>query len=162
MRKPEILLFVLLMVILVPLELTCAYLAYQTIGEIVSHLYFLAVGINLLIVVLAIRYPRAAALGAFVLGLTIIPYQLVLGHRLLRVQLEASQMVAFVYEQRLSSGEYPVGLGDYEFRDPAMEKYIQVYRADESTGGFVLAYRVATESTSHTYSPDVGWSYYPD
>ena len=162
MRRSETLLFVLLIVVLVPLELACAYLAYETIGEIVSHFYFLAVGINLVVIAVAIRYPRAAALGAFALALAIIPYQLVLGHRLLRVQLEASRIVAFAYEQRLSAGKYPADLAGYQFRDPAMEKYIQGYWTEESSGGFMLAFRVGTESTSHTYSPDVGWSYYPD
>ena len=105
---------------------------------------------------------RAAALGAVTLALAIIPLQLMLGHRVLRVQAEASRIVAHVYEQRLATGEYPVDLADYEYRDPTTRKYVQLYAADESAGGFLLAFRVGTENTSHTYSPDVGWSYYPD
>ena len=162
MRKPTTQLSVLLMLVLVPIELACAYLAYETIGEIVSGLYFIAVIINLVFIVVAIRFPRAAALGAVALALAIIPFQLVLGRRLLRVQTEASQIVAYVYEQRLATGEYPADLADYEYRDPTTRKYIQRYAADESVGDFRLAFRVGTKNTSHTYSPDVGWSYYPD
>jgi hypothetical protein len=162
MRKQTALLFILLMQILVPLELACAYLAYETLGEITCTLYFLAVGFNLVFVVVAIRRPVPAALGAVVLGLAIIPYQLMLGHRLLRVQREACQIVAHVYETRPATGEYPSDLANYEYRDPDMESFIQSYRSDESVGGFVLSFRVGTENTSHTYTPESGWSYYPD
>jgi hypothetical protein len=162
MRKPTTQLFILLMLVLVPLELACAYLAYETIGEIVSSLYFLAVALNLVFILVAIRYPRAAALGAVALALAIVPYQLMLGHRLLRVQAEASVIVAYAYEQRLATGEYPGDLADYEYRDSTARKYIQRYTTDGSMGGFFLAFRVGTESTSHTYSPENGWSYYPD
>ena len=163
-KKTELLLFVLLMGILVPLEVLCAYLAYETIGEIVSSLYFIGLAINLVFIVMAIRYRAVAALGAVVLGLAIIPYQLVLGHRLLRAQAEAASIVAYVYEYKLDAGEYPSDLSDYVFEDPAIEGYIQQYWVDDSPdwGGFVLSYRVGTESTSHTYSPQHGWGYYPD
>ena len=60
MRRPTTQLFALLMLVLVPLELACAYLAYETIGEIVSHLYFFTVGINLIFTLVAIRYPRVS------------------------------------------------------------------------------------------------------
>jgi len=163
-KKTEVLLFALIMATLIPLELLCAYLAYETIGEIVSMLYFFAVAINLLFILVAIRYRAVAALGAVALGLAIIPYQLVLGHRLLRVQAEAASIVAYVYEERLQSGEYPSDLSEYVFRDPAMERYVQAYRVDDSQDwdGFFLSYRVGTESTSHSYSPRHGWGYYPD
>ncbi len=162
MKKGETLLFGLLMLVLIPLELMCAYLAYETIGEVVSVMYFLAVGINLVFIVLAVRNRTLAALGAVVLGLVIIPYQLVLGQRLLRVQAEAARVVSYVYEQRLATGEYPADLSNYEFHDSAMASYVQNYRPDETRGGFVFAYRVGTETTSHTYSPQDGWSYYAD
>lgn len=163
-KKTELLLFVLLMGILVPLEVLCAYLAYETIGEIVSALYFIVLAINLVFIVVAIRYRAAAALGAVVLGLAIIPYQLVLGYRLLRVQAEAASIVAYVYEYKLDTGEYPSDLTDYVFEDPATREYVQDYWADDSPdwGGFRLSYRIGTESTSHTYSPQNGWGYYPD
>lgn len=45
----------LLFLCLVPLEILCAYLAFETVGEIVSAFYFLAVGINIPLAVLAGR-----------------------------------------------------------------------------------------------------------
>ena len=163
-KKTEILLFVLLMGILIPIELLCAYLAYETIGEIVSKLYFMAVGINLIFILVAIRYRAVAALAAVALGLVIVPYQLVLGNRLLRVQSEAAAIVAYVYEYKLDTGHYPSDLSEYVFADPAMETYVQAYWVDDSPDwdGFLLSYRVGTESTSHSFSPRHGWGYYPD
>jgi hypothetical protein len=162
MKKVEILLFVLLMVVIVPLEVACAFLAHETIGEVTSALYFLALGINLLFVLLAVRSRSLAAIGAVILALLIIPYQVMLGQRLLRVQAEAARIVAFAYEHKINSGEYPLDLSGYAFNDQEMKKYVQSYSTDESRGGFVLCYRVGTETASHWYDPDGGWGYYPD
>jgi hypothetical protein len=162
LKRPAFHVFALLMLVLVPVELACAYLAYETIGEISSMLYYFAVGLNLVFIVVAIRFPRAAAVGAVLLGLAIVPYQLVLGDRLIRVQAEAAQIVGHVYEERLRTGQYPADLGAYEPLDPRMKAFIQRYERKDTVGGFLLAYRVGTETTSHTYTPDGGWSYYPD
>lgn len=110
---------------------------------------------------MAPRYPRAAALGALAIAFAIVPYQLVLGDHLLRVQEEAARIVAYAYEERLPSGEFPTDLSAYEYHDTAMAKYIQRYAADRFAGGFYLAFRIGTPNTSHTCSPDTGWSYYP-
>jgi hypothetical protein len=162
MERSKRWLLALLMLVLVPLEVACAYLAFETLGEVTSMLYFIAVAVNLLFILLAIRRPGAAAVGAFVLGLVIIPYQAVLGQRLIRVQAEAARIVSYAYEERLESGEFPADLAGYVFHDPGTELYIQNYSLSDEYGGFVLAYRVGTENTSHTYSPKDGWSYYPD
>jgi hypothetical protein len=162
MERPQRWLLALLMLVLVPLEVACAYLAFETLGEVVSGLYFMALAVNLVFILLAIRSPVAAATGAFLLGLVIIPYQAVLGQRLIRVQAEAARIVCYVYEERLESGEFPADLADYVFHDPGTEAYVQNYSLAEDYGGFVLTYRVGTENTSHSYSPKDGWSYYPD
>jgi hypothetical protein len=162
MRRSETALFISLMAALVPMEILCARAAHETLGEVTSALYFMAVGLNLPFLLLAIRSRAIAALGATVLAVSIIPYQLVLTDRLFRVQAEAARIVSYVYEQRLIRGDYPVDLSDYAFHDPGMAAFIQEYRRDEASGGFYLAYRVGTESTSHTYTPKGGWGYYPD
>ena len=162
MRKVEIMLFSLLMGVLVPLEAWCAYRAYETIGELVSGAYFAALALNLAFIVLAVRSRLAAAVAAVALGAAIIPYQLVLCSRLLRVQKEAAGLVAHVYEEKLRTGKYPADLRSYVFRDPRMKPYIQGYELTDDGGGFLLTYRVGTESTSHGYSPKDGWGYYPD
>lgn len=161
-NRTEIILFALLMIVLVPVEWLCARLAYSTLGAITSHLYELAVvGINLVVVLVATRSRLAAATLAMVIALLIIPYQFVLGDRLLRVQAEAAGIVAYAYEYRVETGEFPADLDGYTFRDRAMAPFVQSYeRSDEL--GFFLRYRVGTVNTSHLYSPAYGWGYDSD
>ena len=161
-KNGERFLFIALVGIIVPLEVLCAYLAFETIGEVTSTLYFMAIGLNLLFIVLAIRFRTLAALSVILLALAIIPYQLLLGHRLVRVQAEASRLVTYAYEERTDTGEFPRDLANYEFHDQKMETYIQDYRVKEDGGEFSLFYRVGTETTSHYYSSELGWGYYPD
>ncbi len=161
--RTEILLFALLMGVLIPLELLCALLAYETLGEITSYIYFMGiVGLNSLFIILAFRYRAAAALSAVLLALLIIPYQVILGQRLLRVQAEATHIVAFVFEQKVQSGAFPSDLSSYAFHDAEMKAYIKSYQLDEVREQFTVFYRVGTESTSHWYSSQNGWGYYPD
>ena len=161
-KKSEAILFILLMLVLIPLEVLCAFLAYETLGEISSLVYLLLVGLNLVPIVLAFRNRITAALGAIALALAIIPYQLVLGDRLLRVQAEAARVVTYAYEYKVNTGQFPPDLAQYQFHDPDMKAFIQKYQPDNSQDGFALYYRVGTESTSHSYSTANGWGYYPD
>lgn len=161
-RKPDFILFLLLLALAIPLEIACAFLAYETLGEIHRGVYFLAIGLNLAFVVVAFRYRMAAAIGVLVLALAIVPYQLRLGHRLLRVQAEAACIVGWAYDQKLAVGSFPANLSAYGFRDPATKRFIQSYGRSPDRGGFLLIYRVGTETTSHWYCPKDGWNYYPD
>jgi len=162
MKRTSIVPFVFLLIVLVPLEAACACLAYETVGEITSILYFLAIGLNLGFVVLALRSPKAAATGVLVLGLLIVPYQLVLGRRLLLVEREVAGIVAYAWRTKCETGIYPLDLSGYEWRDPTIKPYIQDYRLDEAPEGFTVTWRIGTENTSHWYSSSSGWGYYPD
>jgi hypothetical protein len=161
-KKTEWILFILLMITLILLEALCARLAYETLGEIMSTVYALLVILNLIPLLLFFRHRTTATLIAVVLALVIIPYQLILADRLWRTQAEANHVVADLYEQRLSAGQYPPDLIAYRFHDPDMAAYIHDYQIDETRGGYVLSYWVGTPTTSHTYSPTTGWTYYPD
>ena len=161
-KKVEWVLFSLLMITLILLEALCARLAYQTLGEIMSTVYALLVVLNLVPLWLATRSRAAAALVAATLALLIIPYQLLLADRLWRVQAEADHVLTYLHEQRLSTGQYPANLSEYRFHDSEMAAYVHDYQIDETQGGFVLSYSVGTPTTSHTYSPATGWTYYPD
>jgi hypothetical protein len=87
---------------LIPLELLCARLAYETLGEIASSIYFIGViTLNIVCILIAYRYRAIAALCAVGLSLIIIPYQIMLGNRLLRVQAEVTRLVTYVYEQKI-------------------------------------------------------------
>jgi len=162
-RKTEILLFTLLMATLIPLELLCACLAYETLGEISSGIYFFGVGFfNLIFIIIAIRSRMWAAIGAILFGLAIVPYQGLLTHRLLLLKDETARIVSYIYETKKETGEYPLDLSQFRFNHPHIRKYIQSYEIGDQYGGFMLTYRVGTESTSHWYSPKDDWSYYPD
>lgn len=161
-KRTELILFLLLALVLVALELVSAILAYETIGAIASTLYFLAIGINIVFFVLAVRSRAAAAAGMIVLALVIVPYQFTLAQRLMRVQAEAARVVGYIYEYKLGRGDFPTSLVEYAPRDAEMKTYIQEFRRDAASGGFVLCYVVGTQSTSHCYSPKNGWTYVAD
>lgn len=60
----------------------------------------------------------------------------------------------------MQTGEFPADLAQYQFHDAAMRLFIQLYRRDETvSSGFHPFYRVGTESTSHSYSPEDGGGY---
>ena len=161
--KTEALVVALLFACLIPLELLCALLAYETIGEMTRSLYLLGiVAFNLLFSLLALRHRAAAALGAVALALLVIPYQVVLGDRLLRAQAEAARIVAFAYEQKIQQGTFPADLSGYTFGDAALKPYFHEYQLDKTRGQFAVSYWIGTESTSHSYSSETGWGYYPD
>ncbi len=172
MKRTEILLFVMLLAVLLPLELICGLVAYETLGEIASLGYIVYGSIipNLFFIILAFKSRAWAAIGLFLVALAIIPYQVYLTHRLFRVQQEAANIVTFAYEEHQRTGRYPLNLSNYQWLDPEMKPFIQSYTFEDpevslyyrERGGFSLYYRVGTKDTSHSYSPRLGWGYYPD
>jgi hypothetical protein len=146
----------------VSVELVCAQLAYETLGEVDRGIYWMVIALNLPLLVLALWRMPAAGVGVLILALIIVPYQVVLADRLWRVQNEAAQIVHYVQQERLANGSYPADLSGYVYRDPDMARYIQAYQLSAERGGFLLTYRVGTVNTSHSYSPRHGWQYYPD
>lgn len=158
---PQII-FGLLLLVVVPVELFCAYLAFETIGQITSGIYFLAVAVNIPLIAVAVKRPLIGAAGAAVLALLIVPYQLYLGNRLLRVQAEAARIVAFAYSEKAETGSFPSDLTGYSYRDEEMKEFVQRYSLSPRGEGFRLVFRVGTTSTSHWFSSRDGWGYYPD
>jgi hypothetical protein len=157
------LLFIALMIVAIAIELVCAWLAYHTIGEIVSSLMFLVVALNIVpIVLFAVRKQAFAVLVALVLVAAIVPYQAVLGYRLIAVQQEAVTVISYLYETKLHTGEYPADLSGYSFHDPSLSPFFHQYSRSAEHGGFTLCWYVGTPNTSHSYTPIHGWGYYPD
>jgi hypothetical protein len=154
---------VLCLVLLIPAEVICAEASFETVGEITHWMVWMAVvGGNAFVLVLAAVSRPAAIAFALVLGLIIVPYQLVLMRRHAHVQHEAARIVAYAYETRAETGAFPGDLSGYEYERPAVERFIQGYATGADYGGFRVWYRVGTPSTSHWYSPRGGWDYYPD
>jgi hypothetical protein len=145
--------------------MTCAggLLAYETLGEVISALYLLATLLaQVPLLIIAQMSRRWAMIGAVGLALAVVPYQLYLGIRFLRVDAEAKRIVAYAWGVQQAAGSFPATLNNYSFTDPGTKRFIQAYEVLPRTGDFVLTYRVGTESTSHWYSSDTGWGYYPD
>ncbi|MFO1452546.1 MAG: hypothetical protein U1F61_30550 [Opitutaceae bacterium] len=158
----ESLLFGLLLAVLIPLEWHCARLAFETMGEVASGLYYLALGLNLVPILLSRRSVKWAGVGAFGLGLLVVPYQLQLGQRQARIQEEVTRIASYAHLVREKTGSYPSDLTRYSFHDLSVRPYLQAYRLRPKEGDFMVTFFVSTPNTSHWYSPVGGWGYYPD
>lgn len=149
--------------LLIVLEIFCAKLAFETLGEIDSGLLLFLVALNIIpLTLLILKKHKEVAMGLLLLiALIIIPAQLCLGFKLLYLKEEAANITAFVYEQKFATGNYPNDLSSYTFSFPKLQKHFS-YRK-ESDQAFKILYFVGTKSTSHFYySEHKKWSYYPD
>ncbi|MDA8218639.1 MAG: hypothetical protein M0Z94_13585 [Dehalococcoidales bacterium] len=155
--------FVALLAVAVPVEVGAGLLAYHTIGEVTSAMLVLAVALNVVPVLLYVAGRQSLAVGLVLLLVVALVFpQVVLGQRLISLQQEAASIVAYTYETRLATGEYPADLSGYAFHDPSLSQFVEGYARDEERGGFALFYYVGSPATSHSYSPRHGWQYYPD
>jgi hypothetical protein len=160
--KTETILFTLLLSLLILVEVTCALLAYFTMGEVMSSFYILPISLNLLFALLFFQRRRAAIAGIIILALLLIPVQIVLGLEVARVQVEATHIVTYVYGYRDQTGQYPANLSEYVFHDPALRPHFGTYQRDSAPAGFVLYYWAGSATNSYWYSSHTGWGYYPD
>ena len=151
------------MAVLIALEAWAAAQAFHTLSEIDSGAYHLAIGLNVLPAGwFLLGFRRAGVLAAVLLAATLVPYQAVLGLRSLRLQAEAGRVVAYVYQYKLETGEYPADLSGYRFADTALKGHYHYGVDNPYWGGFIVSYWVGTPCTSHWYCPGQGWRYHPD
>jgi len=153
--------FIIFLTSVILLERFCAGLAFHTIGGIESFLYYSVICLNIIPIILyAVKFKRTAVALILLLSLWLVPEQLYLGYRYIQLQDEAHAIVEYVYKTKVQTGSYPQDLSGYKFKNPHLKKHIQEYRAEDDD--FRLRYYVGTTSTSHSYSPEGGWFYYPD
>lgn len=153
--------FVITLTTAILLERFCAELAFHTIGEVVSGLYYFATWPNIIPILLySVEFRKTALAIILAIALLIIPYNLFLGYRFIQLQKETKAIVEYVYEMKAQTGSYPKDLSGYEFKNPHLEKHIQRY--DIRGNEFTLSYYVGTTGTSHWYDSKDGWHYYPD
>jgi len=148
---------------LVVIEIFCAKLAFETLAEITSTLYFFVIAINIVpIVLLLYNKQKHLAIGLILfIGFIIVPYQLYLGDKLLSLKEEAANITAYLYEQKIDNNLYPKDLSGYAFAFPDLKKNFNYNSV--SADQFTLYYTVGTKSTSHFYNSDTKkWGYYPD
>jgi len=107
------------------------------------------------------KYENLAVLVILLIGFIVVPYQLFLGNNLLALKEEAANITAYVYEQKIQTGNYPQNISNYDFAYPNTRKNFN-YNLD-TDNQFSLYYYVGTKSTSHFYSSKTRkWGYYPD
>lgn len=149
---------------LLRLDCASAILAYHTIGEVISGFYFFLIGMaNVVVLGVALMNRRAALIAAVAVTVLALPFQLFLGVRWWRIHGEAERIIAYAEDHRRETGTYPTSLTDYAYRDRYTQSFVQDYRLSRrSSSDYSLSYRIGTPSTSHSYSPRNGWSYYPD
>ncbi len=154
----------ILAAILLPIELVCVGIAYETIGEVLQGaLILMFLGGNLIgFLLLLFRLPRAAMVWLLFFALLIIPHQSWLGLRLAMLRYEAGQLVAYLEQTKKATGEYPPDLSGYTFRFPSLDDHFHHYAPSSTQGGFEVRWHVNTRGIAHWYSPRDGWSYYPD
>lgn len=154
--------FIIFLTTTILLEKFCAELAFHTIGEVCSWGYHVVViWLNVIPIILyAVKFRKIAVVIILALALLLIPHQLFLGYRFIQLQDEAHAIVEYVYKTKVQTGSYPEDLSEYEFKNPHLEKHIQRYGSNDNS--FRLVYFVGTRGTSHSYSPEGGWFYYPD
>jgi hypothetical protein len=155
----------ILAIIVLGAEFGSAALAHDTVGEVWSMILFGAV-IALNGLAFAIAWmSRSAAVTAVMLlpaAILVVPRQVQLGLRLSHLQQEGRALVAYLDTVKATTGQYPSDLSGYVFQRLGNRPYFYHYSRDLQEGGFVLYYYVADASTSHRYSPQDGWTYYPD
>jgi hypothetical protein len=154
--------FIIFLTTTMLLEKFCAELAFHTIGEVLSWLdHVFVIWLNVIPIILyAVKFRKIAVVIILALALLLIPCNLFLGYRFVQLQDEAHAIVEYVYKTKVQTGSYPEDLSGYEFKNPHLEKHIQRYEAKDNS--FRLVYFVGTTGTSHSYSPEGGWFYYPD
>jgi len=148
---------------LILIEIFAAKLALETIGEITSGLYYLAIAINIIPILMLLfsKQKQVATIIILLIGFIIIPYQLYLGDKLLSLKEESANITAYLYEGKIQDNIYPNDLSGYAFSSPELEKHFNYNR--ESDAKFNLSYFVGTKNTSHYYNPEAKkWAYYPD
>ncbi len=151
------------------LMIYAAHLAYYTIGEIVATGYWFAIlipGASFVILGLFARTRRLGYVWLLTLAAMLVPYQLALEARWYRLDAEARLITSYLKAYHAGHGAYPANLSGYSFQPPEMALEFWYRTGTNGTGipspAFCLGYHIGAEYTSHSYTPEGGWFYYPD
>ena len=152
----------LILFILIGLEVYAAQLAYHTIGEVISSLYLVLIGLNAIPIVLLLSktMKKWGVVLMSIIALAILPYQFYLGSLLNPLEIEAEKLVDYLEREKGENGTYPQDLSDYNFNQARLENH---FRYQKLNNEFELSYFVGTPNTSHFYLNQTGqWFYYAD
>ena len=158
---------VILVVVLV-IELICSWLSYYTFGWIGAAfsliLTILTIPIGLLYL-RRFRWVELAILAA--IALLTIPIQFPLTLHRLALQSESEQVVSYLDEVKIATGQYPPDLAKYTFHDPNLSPSIHYLTKQQEPNletDFIVSYCIyGTICTSgYWYVPNKGWFYEDD
>jgi hypothetical protein len=156
------LIFVLAAIILIPVEHFCVASSLETQGEVLQALFQVLIWGNVLWIAMCWWLPRSALAGLLCLAFLIIPYQVVLLDRLVRIEKEVMRIVDSRVQMRVNGKPIPDSLDDYKFADPSIREFIYSYSASEDGTNFGISYFVVQPGITHSYNSKDGWNYYPD
>jgi hypothetical protein len=154
--------FLFAALLIVPVEWLCATAALETQGEVNQAALMVLVAANVLPIAFFKWFPRAAFSALLSLGLLIIPYQVTLMDRLIRLNFEMMRLVDSRTRLRLEGRSIPVALDDFRFSNSGLRKFVYHYDVAPDGKSFSVYYFVVQPGITHSYSSDSGWSYYPD
>jgi hypothetical protein len=151
------------------IEVICANLSYYGLGWLGRIVMMLAVGQNFFVPVFYWRGLRNAALVvAVVIAILVIPYNLLLGQRLLALQDEANHVVAYINQVKEETGVYPSNLYEYRYKNWYLWGFFRIYTPQQyptMEQPFGVGYcPTAREECSYGYwyTPTYGWNYSDD
>ncbi|MEZ5976485.1 MAG: hypothetical protein R3E96_17075 [Planctomycetota bacterium] len=145
---------------LLALEAWCAHMAWYTLGEVMSGLYWMALLIGNLLAAVQLLYSRRFAVQiALFLGLAIVPWQLWLVYQ--HQRLRGGRHGRLDLRAGAQYRGFPGDLHDYKPLHPGLAPHFYLTDSAEH-GGFYLDWYVGARTTKYWYSPADGWRYYPD
>lgn len=169
-------LFTVAAAVLIPLEILCCFLSLHTIIGIPMLLVVLLVWANAGVVVFRLSKPHGYQVASWIclalIAALVIPYQCLLGLRLLHLHSEAKQIIHYAYNYKLQYGGFPRDLREYSFRHSRLrshfvyfgggqdDKFTYPFQDDpkyDRGDKFSLRYFVGDRSTGYWYSSRTGW-----
>jgi hypothetical protein len=151
------------------LEVVCANLSYYTLAALGRVGMMLAVGLNFFVLMFYWRGLRNTALVlAFVIAILVIPYNLLLGQRLLALTEEREHVIAYINHIKEETGLYPANLYEYRYKNWYLSGFFRIYTLQQyptMEQPFGVGYCPTARgecSYGYWYSPAYGWTYSDD
>ncbi|GGW75091.1 hypothetical protein DFQ11_1183 [Winogradskyella epiphytica] len=154
-------------------------MAFENFGEITSAIYHLLIFVNVIPILLFVfNFKKTALVALLILGTIIIPENLIVNNRLIKLKEETSNIILFAYQNKINNGSFPKNINGYKFKYPELKEYINYTQEfinhsenkEYLKDHFGLNYHVGTRNTSHMLMKDdyfdnseyIQWYYYPD
>ncbi|RFN59489.1 hypothetical protein DZ858_05360 [Marixanthomonas ophiurae] len=161
------------------IEIIASKMAFQNFGEVTSGFYKILIFTNILPILLFLfNFKKTALITLILIGLIIVPENLTLNNRLVKLKEESSNIILFAYQNKINNGSFPKNINEYKFKYPELKEHINytqkiINHSEDKEyikDHFGLIYHVGTRNTSHMLmksdyfdnSGYIQWYYYPD